>query len=49
VTKTGTQLSESRVTVSNVLSAAYTNHGKTTSTRETVGETQHGQKEIVVH
>jgi hypothetical protein len=48
VTKTATLLGVSRVTVSKVLSVAYTNYGKTTSARGTVGKKQHGQKEIIV-
>jgi predicted transcriptional regulator len=49
VIQTATLLGVSRATVSEVMSAAYTNHGKITSARGTVFENQHGQKEIVVH
>jgi hypothetical protein len=41
VRKTATLLGVLRATVFNVMSAAYMNHGKTTSVRGTVGENQY--------
>jgi hypothetical protein len=48
VIKTVTLLGVSRATVSEVM-LAYTNHGKTTSTKRTVRENQHLQREMVIH
>jgi transposase len=46
--KTATLLGVSKATVSKVM-LAYTNHGKTATTKRNTGRNQHWQKEIVIH